>query len=189
MKAQHLFIKNMVCPRCISTVESILHRLNTPYFAVVLGEVILKEAIEAHKQKELEKELQAVGFELIDNRLAVLIENIKKTVLNYILLLNDSGRVNLSVYLSSQLNYEYTYLSHLYSTIEGITIEQFYILQRIEKAKELLVYDQLSMSEIADQLGYSSIHHLSAQFKKVTGLTPSHFKKIGLSKRISIDKL
>lgn len=189
MKTQQLFIKNMVCPRCIYTVESILKKLDVPYNGVTLGEVELKEPITENKLKTIGVELKQVGFELIDNRMSVLIENIKKTVILYIDELKNAKRVNLSTYLSTRLNYEYTYLSHLFSAIEGVTIEQYYILQRIEKAKELLVYDQLTMSEIAFQIGFSSVHHLSAQFKKVTGLTPSHFKKIGLSKRKSIDSL
>lgn len=179
----------MVCPRCILTVESILNKLDVAYTAVVLGEVELKDQVGKEKLKAIDAELKQVGFELIDNRMAVLIENIKKAVIVYIGQLKDAKKVNLSTFLSTRLNYEYTYLSHLFSVIEGVTIEQYYILQRIEKAKELLVYDQLTMSEIAYQIGFSSVHHLSAQFKKVTGLTPSHFKKIGLSKRKSIDSL
>lgn len=179
----------MVCPRCILTVESILNKLDVAYTTVVLGEVELKDQVGKEKLKAINAELKQVGFELIDNRMAVLIENIKKAVIEYIGQLKDAKKVNLSTFLSTRLNYEYTYLSHLFSVIEGVTIEQYYILQRIEKAKELLVYDQLTMSEIAYQIGFSSVHHLSAQFKKVTGLTPSHFKKIGLSKRKSIDSL
>jgi AraC family transcriptional regulator len=189
MKTEHLFIKNMVCPRCIFTVEGILNKLDVAYNAVVLGEIELAEPISQEKSKAINTELRLVGFELIDNRMAVLIENIKKAVIHYIAEQNDAKKVNLSTYLSTRLNYEYTYLSHLFSVIEGVTIEQYYILQRIEKAKELLVYDQFTMSEIAYQIGFSSVHHLSAQFKKITGLTPSHFKKIGLSKRKSIDSL
>lgn len=166
-----------------------MNKLDVAYTAVVLGEVELKDQVGKEKLKAIDAELKQVGFELIDNRMAVLIENIKKAVIVYIGQLKDAKKVNLSTFLSTRLNYEYTYLSHLFSVIEGVTIEQYYILQRIEKAKELLVYDQLTMSEIAYQIGFSSVHHLSAQFKKVTGLTPSHFKKIGLSKRKSIDSL
>ena len=184
-----LFVKNMVCPRCISTVESLLNKLKITYKKVILGEVDLEKKLTDKKRKELEKELKQVGFELIDNRMAVLIEKIKKAVIEYISLLDNGKRLNLSVFIASEVNYEYTYISNLFSSIEGLTIEHFYILQRIEKVKELLVYDQYSLGEIADKLGYSSVHHLSSQFKKVTGLTPSHFKKIGLSKRKSIDKL
>lgn len=179
----------MVCPRCISTVESLLAKVKIPYGKVLLGEAEIIKKLSENKRKELEQKLKQIGFELIDNRMSVLIEKIKKAVISYLALLEDDKRTNLSEYIASRVNYEYTYISNLFSSIEGITIEQFYILQRLEKVKELLVYDQYSLSEIADKLGYSSIHHLSAQFKKVTGLTPSHFKKVGLSKRKSIDKL
>lgn len=189
MKDHRLFIKNMVCPRCVLTVEGILNKLEIPFYSVILGEVVLKTTLPAGQLALLDNELKQVGFELIDNRLSVLIENIKKAVIEYTDALGDTRRENLSAFLVEKLNYEYTYLSHLFSAIEGVTIEQFFILQRIEKAKELLVYNRYSINEIADQLGYSSVHHLSAQFKKVTGLTPSHFKKIGLLKRRSIDSL
>jgi AraC family transcriptional regulator len=186
---QKLFIKNMVCPRCISTVESLLKKVEIPYKKVILGEAEIDKELSDKKRSEIEHELKQVGFELIDNRMAILIEKIKKEVLRYISLIEDDKRMNLSNFISASVNYEYTYISNLFSSIEGMTIEQFYILQRLEKVKELLVYDQYSLGEIADKLGYSSIHHLSAQFKKVTGLTPSYFKKIGLSKRKSIDDL
>ena len=186
---QKLFIKNMVCPRCISTVESLLNHLNIPSTKVILGEAEITEALSAEKRKALESEFQKAGFELIDDRMSLLVEKIKSAVLRYVSMLGDDKRSNLSAFIASEVNYEYTYISNLFSSVEGITIEQFYILQRIEKVKELLVYDQCSVAGIAEQLGYSSIHHLSSQFKKVTGLTPSHFKKIGLSKRKSIDGL
>jgi AraC family transcriptional regulator len=186
---QKIFIKNMVCPRCISTVEALLSRLEIPYEKVVLGEVKLQKELNVQKRSDLEMELQKIGFALIDTRMSVLVEKIKKAAMKYITLTDQGKRMNLSKYIASEVNYEYTYISSLFSSVEGITIEQFYILQRIEKVKELLVYDQLSLGEIADLLAYSSIHHLSSQFKKVTGLTPSHFKKIGLLKRRSIDSL
>lgn len=179
----------MVCPRCISTVESLLHNLNVPYKKVQLGEAETEKEVSEKKRKEIELKLKEVGFELIDDRMSVLVEKIKKAVMRYMDLLEDGKRLNLSNYIASEVNYEYTYISNLFSGIEGVTIEHYYIVQRIEKVKELLVYDQYSLGEIADKLGYSSVHHLSAQFKKITGLTPSHFKKIGLSKRQSIDKL
>jgi AraC-like DNA-binding protein len=179
----------MVCPRCISTVESLLKKAEIPYKKVILGEAEIDKELSDKKRGEIEYELKQVGFELIDNRMAILIEKIKKEVIRYISLIEDSKRMNLSNFISKEVNYEYTYISNLFSSIEGMTIEQFYILQRLEKVKELLVYDQYSLGEIADKLGYSSIHHLSAQFKKVTGLTPSYFKKIGVSKRKSIDDL
>jgi AraC family transcriptional regulator len=181
------FIKNMVCPRCISTVENILKKVKIPYNSVILGEVEIEKELGDKKRTELQAQLKLVGFELIDTRRSVLIEKIKKTVILYISILENDNRMNLSEFVASKVNYEYTYISNLFSSVEGMTLEQYYILQRLEKVKELLVYDQYSLSEIADKLGYSSIHHLSSQFKKVTGLTPSHFKSIGLAKRRSLD--
>lgn len=186
---QKLFIKNMVCPRCISTVQTLLNKTKIAYKTVILGEAEILKPLTDKKRKELETALKAVGFELIDNRMSVLIGKIKKAVITYISMPDSGKRPNLSVFIASEVNYEYTYISNLFSSIEGMTIEQFYILQRIEKVKELLVYDQYSLGEIADQLSYSSVHHLSSQFKKITGLTPSHFKKVGLLKRRSIDEL
>lgn len=179
----------MVCQRCVMSVQQTLQRLGIGYHDVMLGEIELKDELPESKRVELEIDLQKLGFELIDSRKTLVIEKIKKAVLSYLDAIGERKRENLSTFIAAQLNYEYTYLSDLFSSVEGITIEQFFILQRIEKVKELLVYDQLTLSEIAFQLGYSSVHHLSAQFKKVTGLTPSHFKKIGATKRKSIDRL
>jgi AraC-like DNA-binding protein len=179
----------MVCPRCISTVEQILEKAGIHFEKVGLGEVELKKELPDPKKKILEKELLRSGFELLNDRSAILIDRIKKAVLKYISMLDEGRRVNLSEFIASAVNYEYSYISNLFSSIEGQTIEQYFILQRIEKVKELLVYDQESLSEIAMKLGYSSVHHLSAQFKKTTGLTPTHFKKIGATKRRSIDLL
>jgi AraC family transcriptional regulator len=184
-----LFIKNMVCPRCIASVENILNKIKIPFRKVVLGEVTLDKQVSEGLLNRLEVELKAAGFELINNRMSVIIEKIKKAVIEYVGLLNEEKRINLSVFIAGKVNYEYTYLSNLFSSIEGITIEHFFIQQRVEKVKELIVYDKHSLSEIADNMGYSSVHHLSSQFKKVTGLTPSHFKKIGQSKRKFIDNL
>lgn len=179
----------MVCPRCIASVENIFLKFKIPIKKVVLGEVSLIKKINEGLLNKLEAELKAAGFELINSRMSVIIEKIKKAVIEYVGMLNEGKRVNLSVFIADKVNFEYTYISNLFSSIEGITIEHFYILQRIEKVKELIVYGQHSLSEIADNMGYSSVHHLSSQFKKVTGLTPSHFKKIGQTKRKFIDNL
>jgi len=189
MPALILHIKNMVCPRCISAVEKTLQQLGIAYRQVNLGEVELNAPLPKEKEEALEHYLKSLGFELIGKRANVIIDKIKKAVLEYISFSPEEKRGKLSVFIAGKLSYEYTYLSNLFSSIEGITIEQFHILQRIEKAKELLVYDQLSLSEIAYQLGYSSVHHLSTQFKKTTGLTPSHFKKIGAERRKFLDQL
>jgi AraC family transcriptional regulator len=173
----------MVCDRCIMTVKSILDRLGIVYSRVSLGEVELQQKPGNEELKVLDKELKNVGFELIESRVNKIIEDIKHLVLEYIKLGMDAQSIKLSSYITAKIPYDYSYLSDLFSSVEGKTIEQFFILERIERVKELLVYDQLSLTEISYQTGFSSVHHLSSQFKKVTGLTPSHFKKIGTAKR------
>jgi AraC-type DNA-binding domain-containing proteins len=133
--------------------------------------------------------LNKVGFELIETRLNKIIEDIKQSVMEYISQGMDGQNLKLSSFINQKIAYDYSYLSDLFSSVEGKTIEQFFILQRIEKVKELLVYDQLSLTEISYQTGFSSVHHLSAQFKKITGFTPSHFKKVAEEKRKSLDKV
>ena len=156
---------------------------------IELGEVDTEEDLPKEELKKLDEKLRSLGFELITSRTNKIIEDIKKLILEYIDLGIDSQRINLSDHISKKLNYDYSYLSDLFSSVEGKTIEQYFILQRIEKVKELLVYDQLSLTEISYQTGFSSVHHLSAQFKKVTGLSPSHFKKIGEQKRKGLDAI
>jgi len=186
-KAQ-LLIKNMVCQRCIMSVENILKKAGANYSAVRLGEVDLEVELTQAQQVQVENDLKNVGFELIAGRTNKIVEDIKQLVMQYIAQ-GDEKKMKLSSFITKQLHYDYSYLSDLFSSIEGITIEQYLIVQRIEKVKEFLVYDQLSLTEIAFELGFSSVHHLSAQFKKVTGLTPSHFKKIGAEKRRALDGL
>jgi len=179
----------MVCPRCISTVGSILDGLHVPYTNISMGEVDLKAPLNETKQKKLDAELKKVGFELIETKINKIIADIKKIIISSIADLSGEKNLKLSSLITASIHYDYSYLSDIFSSVEGITIEQFFILQRIEKVKELLVYEELSLTEIAWQTGFSSVHHLSAQFKKVTGLTPSHFKKVGTQKRRSIDTL
>ena len=171
------------------TVENILKEHQLPFRQVTLGEVELTERISSEQAKALENSLNKVGFELIETRVNKIIEEIKKAVLEYLHLGMDSQELKLSSFITKNIPYEYSYLSDLFSSVEGKTIEQYFILQRIEKVKELLVYDQLSLTEISYQTGFSSVHHLSAQFKKITGLTPSHFRKIGMEKRRALDQL
>lgn len=189
MTDDKLFIRNMVCSRCVTAVSELLKKHRIAFSQVELGEVQLRQEISQEKKEKLQADLLAIGFELIDNRRTTIIEKIKKAALTYISELPGSAKMKLSSYISGQLKYEYTYLSDLFSSVEGSTIENFFIRQRIEKVKELLVYDQLSLSEIAFELGYSSVHHLSSQFKKITGLTPTYFKKVGAAKRQTIDKI
>jgi AraC family transcriptional regulator len=191
MKPTIIAIKNMVCHRCVISVENILTKLNIPYDQVLVGEAFVNEKPNEQQQQKLDVELKKIGLEMIDNRQGTLIEKIKKLII--LKARNEaqqkSMKLKLSNFLSDHLHHEYTYLSNLFSTIEGKTIESFFIEQRIEKAKELLVYDQMTLSEIADSLEYSSVAHLSTQFKRITGLTPTHFKKIGDNKRKTLDKI
>jgi len=188
-KFKTLFIKNMVCDRCIMTVENIFKRHDIPFHKVTLGEVEVMKKLSDTELENIEKELNNVGFELIETRVNKIIEDIKKAVIEYLNLGMDNQNLKLSSFITKKIPYDYSYLSDLFSSVEGKSIEQYFILQRIEKVKELLVYDQLSLTEISYQTGFSSVHHLSSQFKKITGLTPSHFKKIGIEKRKALDKL
>lgn len=181
----------MVCHRCVLSVEEILKSLKIPYQKVLVGEIHLRNSIEDKTREILKEKLGKIGLELIDSRVGEIIEKIKQLVIkkarNEI---DDKDRkIKLSSYLSSRLHQEYTSISKLFSDTEGRTIENFFIMHRIEKAKELLVYGQQSLSEIAFGLDYSSVAHLSSQFKKVTGLTPSHFKEIGIAKRKALDQV
>jgi len=188
-KKNKIFVKNMVCQRCVMTVENVLRNLNISFNKVSLGEVEFSGKPANAELNNIQIALNHLGFELIDTRINKIIEDIKQAVMQYLALGMDSQNLKLSSFITNKIPYDYSYLSDLFSSIEGKTIEQFFILQRIEKVKELLVYDQLSLTEISYQTGFSSVHHLSSQFKKVTGLTPSHFKKIGADKRKSLDDL
>lgn len=174
-----LFIKNMVCNRCIMVVKQELERQGLHPEKVTLGEVTIKEESLTQTQEDtLNNALVNLGFERIDDRKARLIDAIKSRIIQ---LIHHTDKVDLKVnwssLLSEEMHYEYNYLSTLFSSVEGVTLEQYIIKQKIEKVKELLFYDELSLSEIADKLGYSSVAHLSGQFKKITGFTPSEMKK------------
>ena len=185
-----LYIKHMVCPRCIMKVRQILESLQIPYIEVKLGEVILSESKENYDLDALQQELQKVGFSLIENQQVKLVEEIKHLVIDIIRNAEQYRQpYNVSAYLADRLNKNYRYLSYIFSVQENITIEKYIILQKIEYVKELLIYDELSLSEIADKLKYSSISHLSNQFKQVTGLSPSQFKNMQLKDRRSIDEI
>jgi AraC family transcriptional regulator len=185
----NLYIKNMVCNRCIAAVKSALDELKLPYNSVELGEVTLTTVPLEKQLNSLKERLQQLGFELLDDTKKKLIEKIKTIIIEYVHYKEGEERYNLSEILSSKLHKDYSYVSHLFSEVEGITIEKYLINQKIERIKELLVYDQLSLNEIAYQLGYSSVAHLSTQFKKVTGLTPTHFKKLGGIHRKTLDNV
>lgn len=178
----------MVCPRCISAVEKTIVDLGVKPVLVQLGEVILEDVLDEHQTETLKIKLQAQGFELLDDSKKQIIEKIKAIVIEYVHH-SESNKFQFPELISKALNKEYSQLSKLFSVTEGVTIEQYVILQKIEKVKELLIYDQLSLSEIAYKMGYSSVAHLSSQFKKTIGLTPSQFKSQGISMRKGLDTL
>jgi AraC family transcriptional regulator len=184
-----LYIKNMVCNRCILVVKQELNKLNIEYGAVTLGEADIITHLTKERLNKLGNNLAELGFELLDDSKQQLIEKIKNLVIRYIHHGEEENNQNYSVILSHTLHKDYSYLSSLFSEVEGITIEKYIINQKIEKVKELIIYDELSLSEIAFKLHYSSVAHLSNQFKKITGLTPTHFKKVGRNKRKPIDKI
>ena len=157
--------------------------------SVELGEVEIKEELNDKKKGALNKVLQSFGFDLIDDKKSKLIEKIKNTIVELVHYSNHQLSTNFSEYLSSKLHHDYNYMSNLFSEVEGITIEKYFISQKIEKVKELLKYDELSLSEIADRLGYSSVSYLSNQFKKQTGLTPTFYKSLKQNKRKNLDDL
>jgi len=181
-------IKNMVCPRCVQAVSQVFSTLGITPLDVRLGEAIVAKPLTTAQSLELKHRLQANGFELLDDQQQQLVEKIKAVIIDHVHHLEDDHFVFTEV-LPDQLNREYSQLSKLFSEKEGITIEHYVILQRMEKVKELLSYNELTLSEIAYRLGYSSVAYLSSQFKKITGLTPSEFKKLGINLRRPIDKL
>ena len=190
MPATILHIKNMVCNRCIKAVQEELAGLGYTVRNIELGEVVLKETLAAEDLENIALGLSENGFELIDDRKSMIINRIKTLIIEYIHHDREKPEhMNLSEFLARELAHDYSYLSNLFSSVEGITIEKYVIHQKVEKVKELLVYDELSLNEISFQLGYSSVQHLSNQFKKTTGLTPSHFKKIKNKKRSPLDKV
>jgi AraC family transcriptional regulator len=186
-----LLVKNMVCDRCKMAVEDVLAGLGLVPVSVQLGEVDLGDMVLDDEQLEqFRDKIETLGFELINDKKTRLIENIKKAVIELVHASDAPEKIKLSVYLSGRLFHDYTHLSNLFSTVEGVTIEQYVINLKIEKTRELLVYDELTLTGIADRLGYSSVAHLSRQFKKVTGMTPSQFKRLRDGRqRKALDKI
>lgn len=184
-----LHIKNMVCNRCIMAVENALCGLGLHPVKTELGTAVIREEITDAVHDAVRAALEPLGFEIIDERKSRIIEQVKSEIIR--LVHYDSGglKVNLSDWLSSRMHKDYSLLSKVFSEATGTTIEKYFIAQKIEKAKELLAYGELSLNEIADRLGYSSAAYLSAQFKNVTGLTPSHFRKIGENRRKPLDEI
>jgi AraC family transcriptional regulator len=174
-----LAIKNMVCQRCVAAVKNILEEEGLNPVNISLGEVNLNEdELPKEKMLSLDKKLLNAGFERIDDKKSRLIEKIRNIVVEQVHYSSGHLNLNWSDIITGSLPYDYKYLSNLFSSVEGITIEQYIIRQKVEKAKELIIYDELNLSEIAYRLGYSSIAHFSSQFKKITGMTPSAFKNL-----------
>lgn len=184
-----LFIKNMVCNRCIMVVKFELEKLGLTSVSVELGEVELLEDFKENQKQDLEIKLQSLGFELLEDKTTITIERIKCLIVDLVHHQNNELKTNLSSYLSEQLGQDYNTLSNLFSEVHGTTIEHYFITQKIEKVKELLMYKELTLSEIAIKLNYSDVAHLSNQFKKITGFTPTHFKQLKENKRLQIDNL
>ena len=183
-----LYIKNMVCSRCKMVVKDQLIKFGVNPISVELGEVEIAEDLSGLQKEAFNKVLQSFGFDLIDDKKSQLIEKIKNTIVE--LVHSDAPlKINFSTQISKQLHHDYSFLSNLFSEIEGTTIEKYFIAQKMERVKELLKYDELSISQIADQLGYSSVAYLSNQFKKETGLTPSFYKSQRQNNRINLDDL
>lgn len=180
----------MVCNRCIKVVKDEFEKLNLEIKAIELGEVSVLSQLDDSMLTQIKNVLAENGFELIDDKKSKLIDRIKTLVIEIIHYEKSvSSSTNISAFISKEMGYDYSYLSSLFSSVEGITIERYIIHQKIEKVKELLVYNELSLNEISYQLGYSSVQHLSNQFKKITGLTPSHFKKLKKNKRKPLDEV
>ncbi|MFD2907693.1 helix-turn-helix domain-containing protein [Flavobacterium ardleyense] len=173
-----LYIKYMVSLRCKMMVKEELKKLGLQFVVVDLGFVEILEDITPKQFEELRKNLAQSGLELLDDKKAILIQKIKNVIIELVHYTDEMPKVNYSDYISEKLNYDYTYLSNIFSEVKGITIQQFIINQKIERVKELLLYDELNLTEISYKLNYSSVAHLSNQFKKVTGLSPSFFKKL-----------
>jgi AraC-like DNA-binding protein len=170
-------------------VKEVLKELDLHFIIVDLGEVEIMEDLTADQLDQLREALFASGLELMDDKRAILIERIKNVIIEMVHDSNDMIKVNHSDYISAKLGMDYTYLSNIFSEVKGITIQQYIITHKIEKVKELIMYDELNLSEIAYQLHYSSVAHLSNQFKKVTGLTPSHFKNLKHKRRSPIEDI
>lgn len=179
-----LYIKYMVSLRCKILVTEELQKLGLKYAALELGVVEIPEDINPEQRAQLKTNLLKSGLELLDDKKSILIEKIKTAIINLIHHTDELPTTNYSDYLSQKLGYDYTYLANTFSEVKGITIQQFIIINKIERVKELLLYDELNLTEISEKLHYSSVGHLSSQFKKITGLSPSFFKKLK-QKRIS----
>jgi AraC-like DNA-binding protein len=179
----------MVCIRCKMVVKEELTKLGLKYSSVELGEAELLEVISPEEREKVRAALLKSGLELMDDKKSVLIQKIKTVIIELVHYSEEPLTVNLSEYLSQKLHYDYTYLANLFTEVQGTPIEKFFISHKIERVKELLVYDELTLTEIAYKMHYSSVPHLCTQFKKVTGLTPSHFKLLKDKRRSMLEDL
>ena len=179
----------MLSLRCKMLVKAELERMDIPYKNVDLGEAELENPISDEQRHELKAVLGKSGLELMDDKKAMLVEKIKNVIVEMVHYADELPVTNFSDYLSEKLNHNYTYLSNLFSEVKGITIEHYIIIHKIEKVKELIIYDELNLTEIAFKLNYSSVAHLSNQFKKITGLTPTFFKSLKQKRRSSLEDM
>jgi len=184
-----LYVKYMVSNRCKTAVKDALKKLGLHFIVVDLGEVEIMETISAEQREQIKLTLYNSGLELMDDKKAILIEKIKNVIIDMIHHSEEHIKINFSEYLSEKLQHDYTYMSNLFSEVQGTNIKQFIIFHKIERIKELIIYDELNITEIAWKLNYSSVAHLSNQFKKITGLTPSHFKQMKERRRNPIEEI
>ncbi len=185
----NIHIKNMVSQRCKMVVKEELEKLGLHFIIVELGTVEVMEDLTIEQKKLLGKNLLAHGLELLDDKRSILIEKIKNVIVEMIHYSKEVPQVNYSDFISEKLHYDYTYLSNIFSKVKGITIQQFIILHKIEMVKELLLYDELNLTEISYKLHYSSVSHLSKQFKKITGLSPSYYKKLKKKRKNNLENM
>jgi len=189
MIIMNLYIKYMVSDRCKMAVKEILKKLGIHVIQVELGVVEILNELPDNTILQLKNALLLLGFELIEDRRAILIERIKNTVIEMVHHSDDMLKVNFSDYLSEKMNYDYTYLANIFSEVQGTSIEHFIITHKVERVKEFIIYDELSITEIAYKMNYSSLAHLSGQFKRITGLTPSYFRKLKLKRLEPIENI
>jgi len=185
----NIYIKYMVSDRCKMAVKETLKKLGIHVIQVELGVVEILDELPENKIMQLKDALLLLGFELIEDRRAILIERIKNTVIEMVHHSDDMLKVNFSDYLSEKMNYDYTYLANIFSEVQGTSIEHFIITHKVERVKEFIIYDELSITEIAYKMNYSSLAHLSGQFKRITGLTPSYFRKLKLKRLEPIENI
>lgn len=184
-----IYIKYMVSLRCKMLVKEELMKLGLHFTSIELGTVEIFEDLDQETHDKLKANLLHSGLELLDNSRAILIEKIKNVIVEMIHYSEEMPKVNYSDYISEKLHYDYTYLSNIFTEVKGITIQQFIISHKIERVKELVLYDELNLTEIADKMNYSSVAHLSTQFKKVTGLTPTFYKSLKEKRTKNLESL